>query len=590
MLPPNPGLDEPGLLGKDIIPLSAWVTPHQDHQEDTGCGQETLPQHQGIQDSRLQPILGPPLDIKPPCAAATLAAAAAGGDKHSASSTVASSSNINTHQAMIFSDLYKSPRSPLSKLRHSFHEPSPVPADIDPDLLSRDKTRQKEAVKRYLADKIRNDWEFVWPPVTAASTSITDGLVVEEAPAADSDAKDPGEEADSESDAESVYSTMSEDPEHWRPRAEWTSDLSDDEGISPTSVSPTRRDADAVAVRETIEEKRARRRRAVREEMKWNPGLACFEARRAAWTGAKTVRLKPKPPIPASSTSTRRLSWWRHSRSLSSASQSGSPPGLTSPLQPTSTHSSQQTDGAVSSEAESAKSETAAPPVRYPVETMLPIPPPLLPPQNPMRASIQPSMYISLYDKVVLQNLQPSCPVNLSDMIRACVVGWKRDGEWPPKSSYPPTTLAAQATTAELLALRQRKAEEQRRKEQEKKAQAAARKNSVGAASTGGHTRRLSLVGIFGGGHKDKNEGGSAEIKENKEAKEGNSNNNGQTRGRTSSHSDEAGSSKTLFRRSLQKMLSLGQHVHHAESTGANGSGAPLSPTSPSTKEVAAAG
>ncbi|MDE9440015.1 DUF4050 domain-containing protein, partial [Staphylococcus xylosus] len=36
-----------------------------------------------------------------------------------------------------------------------------------------------------------------------------------------------------------------------------------------------------------------------------------------------------------------------------------------------------------------------------------------------------PSLYLSLYDKVILNNLQPSCPINLQDMIRSCVTGWK---------------------------------------------------------------------------------------------------------------------------------------------------------------------
>lgn len=24
-------------------------------------------------------------------------------------------------------------------------------------------------------------------------------------------------------------------------------------------------------------------------------------------------------------------------------------------------------------------------------------------------------------------------PINLADMVRACVMGWKKDGEWPPR-------------------------------------------------------------------------------------------------------------------------------------------------------------
>lgn len=525
-------------------------------------------------------------------------------------------------ETMIFSDLYKSPRSPLSKFRHSFPQPVPLPPDFDADLISKDKTKQKEAVKRYLAEKIRNDWEFVWPPVPSPVPVKEEPVPVTDADPIDPPAvpgptigenapRDPGEEADSESDAESVYSTISEDLAHFRPRAEWTSDLSDNDE-PPISASPFRFDspeAVGAAVRTSIETKRTRRRRAVREEAKWNPGLACFEARRNAWTGAKTVRVKPKPPSPVSPSSPRRL-FWRHHRSQSSASAvlSTSPPSQSPQLHHITTHSSTHTDGTTVSESDSGKSapgvqreisQESAPPVLYPVETLIPIPAPLLPPQNPMRASVQPSMYGSLYDKVVVQSLQPSCPVNLSDMLRACVVGWKRDGEWPPKSSYPaPIAVPAQTTAAELLAMRQRKAQQQHQKQQQANAARKFAGNTTAAPSSGPTLRRLSF-GFLGGGGASHNgaskpaapEKPAAGPQERRNSKEGHS------------HSDEGSAGKTLFRRSLHKVLSLGQHQHqHPQQNGQNGingaaaaaaaanGGTSLSPTSPSTKEVTAAG
>lgn len=48
-----------------------------------------------------------------------------------------------------------------------------------------------------------------------------------------------------------------------------------------------------------------------------------------------------------------------------------------------------------------------------------------------MRASVNAAAYPSIYDKVVLHSMTPACPINLHDIIRACVTGWKRDGEWP---------------------------------------------------------------------------------------------------------------------------------------------------------------
>ncbi|KAL1835400.1 hypothetical protein VTJ49DRAFT_6813 [Mycothermus thermophilus] len=586
------GLGKAGLLGGDIIPLpSAVVAPHpRRHPQDPG------PSPAPIKD----PAPGP-------------SRALPGGDQASQELPV-----HHSNDTMIFADLYKAPRSTFSKFRHSFPHGPPPPSDIDADLVSRDKTRNKEAIKRYLAEKVRNDWEFTWPPPDTAPASNgvtqngTDEANVAEASAAPADPdapRDPGEEADDESDAESVYSTISEDPAHFRPRLEWTSDLSDsDEPQQP--LSPYRFDSpDAVgaAVNSAVEAKRARRRRAVREEAKWNPGLACFEARRDAWTGARTVRMKPKPPSPVSPTSPRRLSFWRHHRTQSTpapiVAASGSPPAPGSPVQSSATRNSTTT----ASESDSggvqrtASSDSTAPHILYPVHTVVPIPPPFLPPQNPIRASIQPSMYASLYDKVVLQNLQPSCPINLADMLRACVVGWKRDGEWPPRSTYA-VPAPVQTYNAEVQAARQRKAQRQRAKD----AAAAAAKAAGTSPPSATASRRLSLVGFFGGGG-----GGSSaanktaapaeegkDSKENKENKDANKEGKENAPGHSASHSDEAPSGKALFRRSLQRVFSLGHggHAHAATAAAAaaaaNGNGnASPPPTSPTpTKEVAAAG
>ncbi|KAK3387250.1 hypothetical protein B0H63DRAFT_154285 [Podospora didyma] len=509
---------------------------------------------------------------------------------------------------MIFSDLYKSPRLPFSKLRSAHPHGVAVPSDLDADLISKDKAKQKEAVRRFLTEKIRTDWDFSWPSVTDSpptplnkkedehsspaptandpTTSAPDvvpstvdavgGLgvipvtVTVPAPpltAADEEGipRDPGEEADSESDAESVYSTISEDAAHYRARAEWTSDLSDDEAPRQ-DASPFRFDnPDSVGttVQSLIITRQALRRRAVREEVAWNKGLACFEARRNAWTGAKTVRVKPKQPVPVPPASPRRL-FRRHHRTESLPSpafSAGSPPAASSPLSPISTHNSQQLDGMAitppPSESDSAhsgslsKSTTASgvhrtssqessPHILYPVETLIPIPPPLLPAQNPMRASVTPNIYPSLYDKIVVHSLQPSCPVNLGDMLRACVVGWKRDGEWPPRAPVQPMP-----TASEMAAMRRRKAQQQYQQQKQH-----VRKDS---SATVGSSRRLSF-GIFGGGSK------TEKVNEEKESKE---NNSDETAGKG-------------IRRSLLRVFS---HGHSSQST----SGAVLSPTSPTT-------
>lgn len=395
--------------------------------------------------------------------------------------------------AMIFSDFYKSPRSPLSKLRsHHPQVSSDLPTttpdwvgDEYADLLSKDKAKQKEAVKRYLTEKVRADWSFTWPPQSSTedATTLLDTKPVEASEQARRDEEasalvdeavngtreddgyrgDEGTELDEpvsdgagenmaddddDDDADSIYSVVSEDAVHYRPRMEWTSDLSDDDDV-PTASSAFRFD-NPDSVKSTMQAnsaaKKARRRRALRDEIAWNEGLSCFEARRNAWTGAKTVRVRTRPMMsPSTSPRSPRRFFFRRSMS-------------TSPPIPGATTLAQNGDGGVSDSSSMAKdsvkdfkrhrttdsSASESIDARlYPVETLLPVGQPLLPPNNPLRASISPTVYLSLYDKVIIHNLQPACPINLADMLRSCVAGWKRDGEWPPRPSAAETIAAS---------------------------------------------------------------------------------------------------------------------------------------------------
>ncbi|CAK7238016.1 hypothetical protein SEUCBS140593_010260 [Sporothrix eucalyptigena] len=508
---------------------------------------------------------------------------------------------------MVFTDLYKSPKSPFAKLRHLHSNSQPQNTQTesktlgelldygDPDLLSRDKSKQKDAVRRYLNEKIRNDWAFSWPPADSslasveaakarsqavrhrivsteqvgllepsetfasplASTEGTATVSLAAVSAAVAAGQKPNTDDEPDSDVESVYSTVSEDAIHFRPRAEWTSDLSEDEKPGtyyqrmPTYVhSPFRFDSpDAVgmAVNVPADVRKAKARRDVRAEIVWNEGLACFTARRDAWTGARTVHLKPaKPVVPTSPTSPRRGLFRFHSHTKSepapaisvhtgavavatntkagshdshSASTTPTAPALASPttgahstmpLSPVTSNSrhsqhSQQSqhsqhsagqetvattpmtsdcgaggdvDGAYLQHSVSRASAVSPQlgPTRsrascgnqlhhdYAVETLVPVAPPLLPPGNPMRASITPTIYLSLYDKLVSSSLQPSCPINLSDMVRSCVAGWKRDNEWPPR----PVEMSAPALAAMSVALRKKRRDDKREIQKDK--------------------------------------------------------------------------------------------------------------------------
>jgi hypothetical protein len=404
---------------------------------------------------------------------------------------------------MVFSNLYKNPKSTFSKLRGSHQSPpNAQPTDFHPDLLSKDKARQKEAVKVHLAARIRNDWAFTWPPApvsptppdqvetgesteSAGSLGNTSTQVPEERRSAEAEtviippgsslAKAGGSGAEVDSETESIYSVVSEDQTQYRPRAEWTSELSEEERAGAT-FSPFRYDTpDAIGlvVKATAAARKAKRRRETRAEAEWNAGLACFTARRDAWTGARTAKVKPKIASPSSPTSPRSRGLFRfHSHTKSDTSPPTTPPPVgavipiasaASPLSPiTSTsrhsdHSAADTTTPPTSDGDSHKSAKEQPHPEYPVETLLPLAPPLLPPGNPMRASVGPAIYLSLYDKVVVNSLQPSCPINLADMTRSCVAGWQRDGEWPPRGMALQT---AEVGSGALVVVRKKKKEE----------------------------------------------------------------------------------------------------------------------------------
>ncbi|KAH7021106.1 uncharacterized protein B0I36DRAFT_29059 [Microdochium trichocladiopsis] len=374
---------------------------------------------------------------------------------------------------MLFGNLYKS-----SKRRQLHQQPAGSDLDYgDPDLISKDKLKQKNAVRRYLDNTIRTDWHFSWPDPTAPSPlqkiitqpSTTPPPDTVQAPVQDAQSASIEKQAgaddlvaqpvdvdveageassDDDDDAVSTYSTMSEDNDHYRRRVDWTSDFSDDdEPISPAAYRFDSPDAVGATVLANELSRAAQRRKAHREEMEWNYGLAWFSARRDAWTEARTVRVRPKPaPATPASQSSRRHSLWRFTSPTTPLSPVDNQ-ALASPksLSRTGTRTSAE-NSAISSSDSDSKGETgpksSEDSSNFPVETLLPIARPLLPVANPMRASITPASYPSIYDKIVVHSMTPACPINLNDVIKSCVVGWKRDGEWPPRAMDPPALVA----------------------------------------------------------------------------------------------------------------------------------------------------
>jgi hypothetical protein len=332
--------------------------------------------------------------------------------------------------------------------------------DYEADLTSRDRAKQKEAVRTLLAEKVKSDWTWEWPR-----------------PAPDSDSTPEA------SPPKPVQPPVAEDKEvteeQWKERDEWLSNASDDgddppvfanASLSPSSPSPDSPTAknspfrfespDGVGdtIKKTQFDRKRRRKKRLAEEMAWNEGLRCFVGRRDAWTGARRV-----------------------SRSTLGFS----------PLKPAVNRASMSSEDGGSSTAIEQEEESD-----WEDDTEIPIAPPLIPPENAMRASILPSAYNTIYDKVVVQALTPSCPMNLKDVTRSCVQGWKRDGEWPPKAMMPTEAAKKKArklSVASIFGL------EKHEKEKEKDV----KKEDVEKSPTTGGIRR-SLQKILSLGHAGK--------------------------------------------------------------------------------------
>ncbi|RAL17794.1 DUF4050 domain-containing protein [Aspergillus homomorphus CBS 101889] len=225
-------------------------------------------------------------------------------------------------------------------------------------------------------------------------------------------------------------------------------------------------------------ERRRKRRRQMEEEMRWNEGLRVWVERRDAWSGAQT-----KDEIRTKHLKEHQQEHGAESSSLSSDAaqnqQGSSSPSAANlvarteaslnlgeakdlaPLDGVETEQSATADDKKEptastettiiepgphKEASSATTTTlsdhptAQQQPRALEEPFIPVVPSLISSTNPIRASITPAMYPSIYSKVVVQGLTPTVPINLADVTKAMVQGWKADGQWPPK----PTSIVLQ--------------------------------------------------------------------------------------------------------------------------------------------------
>jgi len=226
------------------------------------------------------------------------------------------------------------------------------------------------AAKKEIAEKVREDW--TWPSTSSHMKPELDETV---------------------------------DTIGWRERD------SDSEYSLPSPVlnaDPYRFDnPDSIA--QPVVSKKSKRQQRLEEEMHWNEGLRTFVERRDVWAGAKI-----------------QSSIQHHNPSMFESPYST----FQRPTNGTSFLPTQLSQKGVLS----ASPNLLSPPLSPSPTILLPLVPPILPPSNPIRASITPDTYPSIYDRIIIRGQSSSIPVNLKDIVHALVAGWKKDGEWPPKS------------------------------------------------------------------------------------------------------------------------------------------------------------
>jgi Protein of unknown function (DUF4050) len=295
------------------------------------------------------------------------------------------------------------------------------------------RTEALKAAKRFLLSTIRNDWAYT----TGGVSDTLSGVHIE-----------------------------SREPLDYRARVDGSSDFESDGPSQKRAAAAARRSAEndpykfdsPDAIGTSIIEKKRKKRKLFEEEMVWNEGVRTYAKRRDKWTGAtnrwpgKRKRMGPgfdTGVVRTGSDSTDVSVEW--------------PLSSQSPNQPSSSTDSMNNPD-----------EEAGP--------WLPVYPPLLPDDNPVRANITPNAYPTIYNKVVIQSLTPTVPIPLTHMTYALIEGWKGDGAWPPQGTAPVPSASLQGNKKSSGLLKFRKLRASSEKSRVKKGLSSVKKALVGEA------------------------------------------------------------------------------------------------------------
>lgn len=314
--------------------------------------------------------------------------------------------------------------------------------------------------KRYIRDVVRNDWCF------EPSTSTTGPRF------------------------QTSWPVSEQEVAEWRLRGydDSSSELepqNEDEDFDESTPPPSAAEED--------NERRRKRRRQMEEEMSWNEGFRTWMERRDAWAGARTrreIRTREENRLRGASGDGTGTGTTTINATASAAAANGAEarndgicdeasalaasmdasfaitekngdneegkgqqqeqpqPQPAQPAQPTETNMTESEQPLEPSNQPHNDNhlldQKASPDI--PDETFIPVVPSIISNTNPIRASISPNMYPSIYTKVIVQSLTPTVPINLADVTKAMVQGWKADGQWPTKPAPTSIVLPDDAT------------------------------------------------------------------------------------------------------------------------------------------------
>jgi hypothetical protein len=283
-----------------------------------------------------------------------------------------------------------------------------------PGRASNEQTEQLRKSRAWLHDNVRNDWSYPNAPhvlpsyhdssqaASGASVSSFPSEAIQDAstppvtPEVIKDARTQINEHIRQNITAPATQLVDKPPTGSRERyysdGEDSASDNDQDNATPTFDTP---DSVGSELLDRKARRRKRRQQRFEDEMKENIGLAHWSAQRNTWTGAQP----------------------RTANQDLDATQPG-PSQLQSPE-----HSVSTTATITPSAMTVAMPDT---------DLMIPVAPPLLP-DNAVRSRITTNTYSDIYTKIVLQSRTPSIPINLTDITRSLVHGWKEEGQWPPK-------------------------------------------------------------------------------------------------------------------------------------------------------------